>query len=143
VVKLLLPSYFAALAFSALLSGCGAPTGNVSGMVTYDDRPVTSGTVMAVGKDGVPRYGDIAATGDYKIEGLPRGKIIWAVTSPDPNATIVPRPLPDQASVAAAATPKPHGAWFPIPDRYAITSLSDLRYELESNSQQYDIKLTD
>ncbi|HEY1603413.1 MAG TPA: hypothetical protein VGG64_27665 [Pirellulales bacterium] len=118
-------------------------TGDVSGTVTFGDRPVTSGTVMAVGKDGVPHYGDIAATGDYKIEKLPRGKIIWAVTSPDPTAAIVPRPPFDQPSITAPATPKPHGAWFPIPDRYTLTSLADLRCELQSSSQRYDIKLTE
>ena len=128
------------LASMTFLAGCGARQTQVSGTITFDDRPLASGTVMAVGSDGEPRYSEIDDSGQYAIDSLPSGVIIWAVTCPDPNAKIVLRPPPDQPFVAAP--PSPAGNWFTIPERYEATSTSHLRCQLQRGHNRFDIKLT-
>jgi hypothetical protein len=126
-----------------LLAGCRGAQSQVSGTVSYENVPLASGTVMAVGKDGVPHYGAIAANGQYKIEGLPAGSAICAVTSPDPNAVLVQRPRGSAPSLPSPDTAPPAaGKWFAIPDRYSATSLSKLQCELQPGANQFDIKLT-
>jgi len=130
---------FCAVLSLVLLGGCGAPQAQITGTVTFEDRPVTSGTVMAVGKDGVPHYGQIAENGRFLVASVPPGAVQWAVTSPDPSAEIVPLPAPGQPLPPDRASTD--AKWFPIPDRYAITSRADLQSNAQPGPNQFDIRL--
>jgi hypothetical protein len=118
--------------------GCSAPQADVTGVVTFEGRPLAIGGVMAVGVDGVPHYGAIGKDGRYALGGLPVGGAVWAVTSPDPDAPVVERPRDSDPPPPPAA----HGEWFPIPDRYSATSLSGLENELVAGANTFDIRLT-
>jgi hypothetical protein len=125
-----------------LASGCGAPKADVSGTVTYEDRQLSSGTVLAVSKDGTTHYGQISSDGHYSLSALPTGDTIWAVTSPDPSAPLVARPPGSEVVLPHTTSPPPSGKWFPIPDRYEATSTSNLKNELKAGPNKFDIRLT-
>src|SRR4051812_44690714 len=78
------------LGLAALLvlgvSGCGG-TATVSGKVTYNGRPVTSGTVVFMDADGrpsPPAY--IQADGTYSASNVPVGAVRVAIDNPPPPA---------------------------------------------------------
>ncbi|HEX5270280.1 MAG TPA: hypothetical protein VFW33_07335, partial [Gemmataceae bacterium] len=76
-MRTVLRTAFALLVGSLALGplGCGWGTGTVSGKVTYNDQPLTNGTVIFSNADGKGnRTADIQADGTYKIEGMPVGK---------------------------------------------------------------------
>ena len=47
-------------------AGCGSGVGDVIGHVTYNKRPVISGTVMLLASDGQPYDGAIDSAGNYR-----------------------------------------------------------------------------
>ena len=65
---------FAMLASMTFLAGCGTRQTQVSGTITFDDRPLAPGTVMAVGSDGEPRTAEIDDSSEYAIDSLPVGR---------------------------------------------------------------------
>src|SRR4051812_35300699 len=82
---------------SALLTaacGCGGGSGSLTGKVTYKGKTVASGSVMAIGSDGIARYSKIAPDGTYTITDLPVGDVKLGVHSPDP------RPDPEKLKIA-------------------------------------------
>src|SRR5262249_8957356 len=96
-----------------LASGCQSK-GNISGKITYKDKPLTYGTIVFVGADGATVQTAIK-DGDYRAAGVGIGEAQVAVSSPDPK------------SVGEMATPKPNvkrppplvvPGWFPIPRKY-------------------------
>jgi hypothetical protein len=125
-----------------LAAGCGDPKSEVTGTVTYEDCPLSSGTVLAVSSDGTTHYGRISPGGHYSLTALPTGTIIWAVTSPDPDAPIVERQRGTEVELPRTTSPPSPGKWFPIPDRYESTSTSKLKSELKPGPNKFDIRLT-
>jgi hypothetical protein len=79
--RLLLPAIVPC--FVALIAGCGSKTGQISGNVTYRDKPVASGTVQVEGSDGNLYTSQIAEDGSYKVIGVPFGKAKIRVESTD------------------------------------------------------------
>ena len=65
--------------------GCG--TGDVSGKVTYKDKPVPFGTVLFEASDGTIKQGNIGSDGGYSIRGVTTGTARVAVNSPNPNSS--------------------------------------------------------
>src|SRR4029077_6705571 len=68
------------------ITGCGAGTGDVTGTVTYQGKTVASGTVLIVGSDSLPYYGNIQDDGTYTVPKVPTGPAKIAVLSPGPDA---------------------------------------------------------
>lgn len=139
----------AALAAALLaLAGCGEPTADVSGKVTYQGKPVTYGTVVLLDAAGAPKAGTIQPDGTYRIGGVRTGAVKLAVSSPPPPGSEPARkaatgrdrdddkPPPD----VAPASPEVIRNWFPIPDKYGDPSKSDLTGEAKSG-QPIDIDL--
>jgi hypothetical protein len=135
-----------AVASVIALLGCGRqPQAQLSGTVAYEGRTLTSGTVMAFGADGKPRYGQIANDGHYTIEAIPPGPVLLAVTSPDPNAEIEQRPrgtIITEPAHEPVPLPNRAGQWFPIPSRYAATSTSHLQCDAHDGANKFDVQLT-
>src|SRR3989442_558893 len=65
--------------------GCGKGSGDVTGKVTYRNKPLPFGWVRAQGSDGVLRDGKIEANGTYAIEGIPAGEAKFTVSCVDPK----------------------------------------------------------
>jgi len=119
-----------------LLSGCGASQGDLKGTVTYQGKPVCSGSVQAIGSDGSALSLAIAEDGTYFIPKLPAGTVKLAVTSPDPNVT----PRPNKLNKNPKPPPK-NTSWFPIPEKYADPEKSGITTTIDNTVNEFDIKL--
>ena len=117
------------------LAGCGGGRGDLGGRVTYQGKDVESGSVTAVGSDGVPKTGFIA-DGRYEVKDLPAGAVKLAVSSPDPAKT--PR-----RSLRGAPPPVKgdRTGWFPLPEKYSDLATSGLTADLAAGPNAHDIDL--
>jgi hypothetical protein len=119
-----------------LAAACGCGSGGeatVSGKVTYQDRPVTYGSVIFVGPDQKTRSAAIRPDGGYTVQGLTPGESAVSVISRDPAKGRAPK--------GAAGTAGGPGGWFPIPRRYEAASESGLACTLKAGPNNYDIAL--
>ena len=123
-VARLLGGMAAALALAA--SGCG--TGNVSGTVRFNGKPLPKGRVTFVSQKtaGVFLTAPLAEDGSYRIAGCPAGPVKITVQ------TVAPRS--GGARPGAKAAPA-------IPARYADADRSDLEYNVTRGPQTHDIDL--
>lgn len=133
------------LALTLAGSGCGAGTGDVKGKVFQKQKPVVFGTVLIVGKDGLPRFGPINEDGSYLVEEVPVGPVRIGVNSPDPTTPLFnkddekkgrPRPPEDQKRLAALKK-----KWSPLPSSYGDVTTSDLTLEVHRGENAHDIEL--
>jgi hypothetical protein len=96
------PGPLAALALlAALAAGCGRPSANLSGEVTYDGRPVESGTITFLPADGKgPTAGATVTDGRYAVRRVVPGPKTVTVRAFPAGAT---SHSPDDMAKAAAA----------------------------------------
>lgn len=137
-----MPSRAAAISAAAIvvaaITGCGgAFDATVSGVVTLDDKPVPRGTVSYTPVQGGPAaYAPIEEDGSYEMRtgrerGLPIGEYQVTVTANEPPPVLQ----------TAQGGPPPEGK--PItPPWYQLKDSSGLRYNVESGSNEIDLKLT-
>lgn len=137
----------------ATIAGCGPRVADVTGTVAYKDKPVTSGTVTMVGKDGVPMQTEIKEDGKYELRSVPVGDVRIAVSSPplevkksgrkidrvDPNTgeKIDTKGL----ELALPGTDLQKKTWQAIPLKYSDITQSDLKYTVTSGPNTHAIKL--
>src|SRR5262245_12848649 len=133
---------------AAALCGCGS-TATLGGKVTYQGRPVASGSVIVLHADGTARSGVIQPDGTYAVEGVQRGHVRIGVLSPDPaHARSIlhtgPRHAPDSHKSAkdgrAPARPKAPG-WFPLPHDLGDPEKSGLACDVTSAHTRHDIDM--
>ncbi len=130
-----------------LLAGCGGglPMGQVTGKVTLDGNPVTSGVVHFVPKKGPAATGPLDENGQYRL--TTPGKGLGAVMG---THTIYLTPTSDEAhmegfsqadyesgKLAPEEPPQPF-----LPNRYLNLSSSGLQREVAAGSQEHDFQLT-
>jgi hypothetical protein len=128
----------AAALLTTVAVGCGGQ-GNVSGKVTYKDKPLVWGTVQFEGSDGVVKHGNIKPDGTYLIEGVATGDAKLAVSSVNPQSSDF---QPIQREGQAPRPPRPEvKGWFPIPENYNTPSKSGLTYTVKGGNNDHDIKL--
>ena len=117
--------------------------GDVSGTVTFNGRPVTSGTVQAVPADGVVREAAIGPDGSYALPDLPVGDMRVAVVSDDPRrfaaGMMIRREGVDPKQYEGAAAPP---GWFPLPAAYADLNTASLAYPVAAGANTIPIELT-
>jgi hypothetical protein len=134
-------SVFLILLFGVL--GCGPGYGNLEGKVKLGDKPLASGTVIAVGSDGIVKQSLIGEDGSYNISRVIASKVKISVSSPDPDAS---RPKsrekgPGKEKEKFKSIDK--SKWFPIPDDYGDPERSGLTFDVKaSQKNQFDINLT-
>jgi hypothetical protein len=131
-------------AFSLLVAGCLALAGchggklpaRVSGKVTYQGRPVTSGVVVLVGADGkTSTPGVVGPDGTYRIAQAPAGRARVAFDNPPPQ-----RVAPDDPEAGNAAQEAARYVWTPPQYRDAAQSGLTLELKRGMNSNR-DIEL--
>jgi hypothetical protein len=135
-------------ALAAVAAGCGGGKADVSGKVTYQGKPVVTGTVVVRGPDGIDVNGTIAPDGKYTVQGVAAGAVTIAVVSRDPSHHAKQRAeraaakkreagkVGSAAEVAPAVIP-----WFPLPEKYATIDTSGLTTTLSTGANQFDIVL--
>jgi hypothetical protein len=114
----------------------------VSGWVTFDGYPVGSGSVVMIGQDGIPVYGQIQPDGSYFVKRPRFGVVKVAVTSPAPVASILATSaVGNKFRSADNAVAAPPENWFPIPARYGDPETSDLTLEVKKGHNSFDVDL--
>ncbi len=122
----------ALLALTAI--GC---RGNVSGKVTYKDKPVVFGTVLIQGRDGL-RQGNIAPDGTYSVRDVATGEARVAVNSPNPKGIqLYPNKNPQYKQEPYPDVP----GWFALPKHYEAVESSGLTYTIKGGSNTINIEL--
>jgi hypothetical protein len=121
------------LFFSAGLVGCGparAPTGKVSGKVTLQGQPLSSGVVLFSNeKLGAGASAKLDPTGSYQLDApLPVGSYQVAVQPPPPPA---PHEMPQ-----AAPPPRTN-----IPAKYQDPKTSELKATVNEGSNTADFAI--
>lgn len=127
-------------------AGCSppvAPTGTVSGLITYKDRPVTAGTVWFRNDEkGMIAAGILDSDGRYELlfggrKNVPVGDYVVVISPPEPH-------MPIASEVAAGAnpagTPTPKAALEMIPPKYRSQS-SGLTFEVNAGENMFDLDM--
>jgi hypothetical protein len=159
-LRLIIPSF--ALLTLALTAGCGSGQAKVSGRVLLDGKPLPGGWLTFRPAPGKQRSVAVMIdeTGHYEVT-LPPGEVHIAVDNSElappskesPSAVGFPdlKLPPDMkakikaAQKESASAPERErlpGKYVPISSRYYNTETSGLVYDVQSGSQEYDIKLT-
>lgn len=138
-----LPYTLAWATIAIALPGCGeqgAPTGNVSGSVTFQGEPVTSGhVVFENGEEGRLYSATIAPDGTYEVLDLERLEYVVSVM---PREEI---PVGENAPTFDGSTPMKQSKGADpknIPEAYRSPFTSPLRYTVESEEGEFPIELT-
>lgn len=131
VVLLLLP----------LTSGCGGQAkGTINGKVTYQDKPLSSGTVTFVPETGSPEYSEIQSDGSYRMKNAPLGPVKIGVQRKSGQETLkssgMPRNPKDYGKLREAIAENGN-----LPPKYADPNKSGLTYTVTKGTQQHDIDL--
>ena len=112
--------------------GCGAgqaPTGNLSGKVTLQGEPLTSGTVVLVNSEtGIGASSELDASGGYRIDSVRTGEYQVAIQPP-------PAPSPEAMAEGAKAEPSA------IPDKYQDPQASGLKATVAKGENTSDFDL--
>jgi hypothetical protein len=120
-----------------VLSGCAEPSTKVSGKVTYQSKPLNSGTITFFCKDNkVVRSCQIGTDGSYAIDKVPLGNAKISISVPPPRT----KPTGEVAKMAPSGGPEPPEP-VEIPQNYSDPEKSGLTYEVKSGSQPHDIDL--
>lgn len=117
--------------------GCGEATGELSGTVIYNSKPVRSGTVTVAGSNGAVVQGVIEPDGTYRIAGVPIGTARIGVTSPNPKMSKIHMRKKGEAPPPAQADPN----WIAIPEQYADFQKSNLTTDVKSGKNVFNIEM--
>jgi hypothetical protein len=112
--------------------------------VTYDGKPLVSGSVMMVADDGLPLVGVINPDGSYTVSGVPVGKVRVAVNSPPPEPPVNAGGPAGPLGKNPASAPPPlvdDAGWFPIPEKYGDPEQSGLTFHVKRGPNIYNIDL--
>jgi hypothetical protein len=128
-------------------AGCGRGSGAVTGVVTFQNKTVASGTVIIVGSDLLPYYGNIEADGTYTVPRVPIGFAKIAVFSPGPDSASqfrsdlpAAKPGVEKRALSSVFRGDPK-TWFPLPEKYREFDTSGLTLTVGSGVNPRDIEL--
>jgi hypothetical protein len=134
------------------LTGCGPGIGDVSGKVTYKGSSVTSGQVVIIGSDNLPKYGEIRDDGTFAVVGVAAGESKVGVNSPSPKPSASKRPVEKNRPEVEAAgredkppafTEAQRKTWVAIPEKYGNPVTSPYKLTVAPGKNAHDIQLTD
>lgn len=125
----------ATLAFT----GCGPPTADLTGKITYQGKPVVYGSVVVIDASGTTKSGTIQPDGSYRIDNVRVGSVKVAVSSPPPPGTpAVGKQDPRDTSDKPPEPPPPPAPpeviknWVQLPNKYGDPTQSGLTGEAKS-----------
>src|SRR6516162_8701931 len=125
---------------------CDKSRGTITGNVTFENRPVVTGTVILVDESNQPFAGAIEPNGRYSVKDVPFGRIKVTVSSPNPirnresltAANKLAKEPQDARLVPDGFDPK---TWFEIPVKYADHFTSGLTVTINEPNTTFDILL--
>ena len=137
-----LPRRGLALLFAAgLLAaiGCGG-TGDMTGKVTYKEKPVQMGSVLVTASDGSTHTSPISEDGSYSVMSIPQGPVTISVTSQDPKTVVVAQRKNKDAPKAQVTTGDP-SKWVAIPAMYGDSKTSGLTATIKGGKNEVPLDL--
>jgi hypothetical protein len=131
------------------MTGCGSSVGDLSGLVTYQKKPLPHGWIRLVGSDGVLRSARIQADGSYSFGTVPVGDAKLTASCVDPRIyrfarSLLEKSRPDNGdadAIADGSDVDPLARFYLIPRKYEDVTKSNLSFCIESGSNTYDIEL--
>ena len=131
----------AALIGLVVLAGCsGRKTGDITGKVTYNGKPLASGSVIFTTPNSPAVPANIKEDGTYECKDVFVGEAAVAVISP--NDTSEALMTASQKPDIPAEGPKFDAKkWFSIPAKYARNS--PLRFSVQAGTNTFNIELVD
>ena len=131
----------------ALAGGCGGGgKGDLNGTVTFNGKPVTSGTVQVFGPNGFNTTSPIGLDGSYALKDVPAGAVTLGVSSPHPQRLYEQLKMMAKTEEAKKALPVPDPAtiasWVGIPDSFAQSGTSGLTATVNKGPNKHDIPIT-
>jgi hypothetical protein len=142
------------------VGGCGGPTGDVSGKVTYKGHTVTGGEVLFLSEKGQLLRSPIDEEGNYHIRAVPAGSVKIAVMPPQGGGMPSPKMRGGQppGGRQVGGLPKEGGpppeireqfgkgqatdpALKDFPAKYRTPEESGLTYTATTGTQTYPIEL--
>jgi hypothetical protein len=114
-------------------AGCGPRVGQVWGKVIYQGKPLPSGTVIFVARDGSRMSAVIAKDQTYTITNAPPGLVRIAVKSHPRVPPALSRSSDPNGPAQAPAVE--------LPPRYADPDQSGLTYTVKKGRHNHNIKL--
>lgn len=135
------------------LAGCSRQTGEVTGTVTLDDRPLAAGTVILLAEDNKTYPAPVGKDGKYAVRAVPYGKVRVAVVGEE--ARVAPRPEPrkdvpakdldearaDDDAKRSRMEPKLVTTGVALPAIYAEPAKSGLAFEMDAPAKEFPIGL--
>lgn len=125
----------AAMALLLIVTGCGKRTGEVSGTVSYQGQPVSSGSVTFFDKNNQVVGSSVITAGKYKVQQVPVGAVtITVISAPPPSKVKKGTAPPDKDAVSA-------DEGVAIPPEYGKPDKSGLTYQVKPGPQKHAIEL--
>lgn len=116
-------------------AGCGKRTGEVSGTVSYQGQPVSSGSVTFFDKNNQVVGSSVITAGKYKVRQVPAGAVtITVISAPPPSKVKKGTAPPDKDAVSA-------DEGVTIPPEYGKPDKSGLTYQVKPGPQKHAIEL--
>lgn len=135
-----------ALLVALWVGGCGPGKGDLAGKVTFNGKPVTSGTVQAFLSDGSTKTADIGPDGTYKIQAITEGEVKLGVSSPNPkrryDELLAAAKTDEQKKALQPPTPEAIKSWMALPGDLAGPSTSGLSVTVKAGPNSKDLPLT-
>jgi hypothetical protein len=120
--------------------GCGKKTATITGKVTYNNKPVTSGEVVFLAQDGHARaHGPIRPDGSFTVTNAPAGPVQVTVDNPPPATVHVTSKNSNDPEVRDARQQAAH--YVATPPKYGDPKQSGLRFDARPGSNEYNIAL--
>ncbi len=136
-----------------LLAGCSSSNGTITGKVTYQGKPLPSGTVTFVPEKGGSAVVGVIQDGEYKATKVPTGPakiaVITSSTSapPDyiaqmrPPAELMEKAGMDKSAAESAKSASPSQQAPSLPEKFKDPDKSGLTYTVKSGTQVHNIDL--
>ena len=133
-----------------LATGCGADTTTVTGTVTYQNKPVTSGSVLIYCPDKQIVRGNLGPDGTYSIPNVPYGQAVVTVQAQpkSPMGLRTPQHLPPFStgtpippSIESSRSDAQATRGVVIPPRYALPEESGLSVLIDRKHVLFNIDL--
>jgi hypothetical protein len=133
-----------ALLGGTLVAGCGKPTGEVTGTVSYDGKNLTEGTVTFTSESGGSAFATIENNGHYAAKKVPVGKVIVSVKASSNTDAEKLKAMQNPKSpeeMKKLMMPQVQKGKSGIPKKYQSPDSSDLSLDVKPGPQEYDIPL--
>jgi hypothetical protein len=134
-------------------TGCGKSGGEVTGTVSYRDKPLSFGSVSVMGEDGIIQVTQIDKDGSYRFDRVAKGPAKFVVVCIDPKEAERTRAALGRgggsSKIRGRLAPAPpaqdtgesQGPLIPL--HYGDFSKTDLKFTVESGTNKVDLNLHD